>query len=328
MIQNSLRHNFITGGVAGLMVTAISLAVTQCFTDSPLFALILGCVISIPIFLTAFNSGTNSSIFAGAVAFVLIGLLKGLSLATLFGFVFFLPAIIAAWLLGLANFDVETGKLRWFPLASAFSFLTILVAVVAIFIGLMLSNKSSTPIIAGVVADMVTHALRDADWGNLDTIALNDMHAMIINGFVPLVSSVIGVYSLIFLVANLYLSSVVARKLGYMKRPRDDWPQDLRLTGSAVIIFIIAFVISQLTSQTFISVAAFIISSILSFGFTIVGFAYLHNILRPLRFRHILLLVIYGATFSLFLTLPISIVLLLMGIWGSFQYAKQQRQKT
>jgi len=327
-MHNSLSHDFISGGVAGLMATAISLGVTQCFIDLPLLALILGCIISIPIFLTAFNSGTYSSIFAGVVAIVLIGLLKGPLLATIFGMVFFLPAIIAAWLLGLANIDEQTDKLKWLPLASAFSFLTIFIAIVAIFIGLMLSNNPSTPIIAGVVADTVIRALTDANWENFDANAFNDMRLMIINGFVPLVASVTGIYSLIFLVGNLYLSSVAARKLGHLKRPRDDWPQDLRLTGLAVIIFIVAFIISQITSQTFISIAAFIISSIFSFGFTIVGFAYLHNLLKPLRYRHLLLLIIYGATFSLIFTLPISIVVLMMGIWGSFQYAKQQRQKT
>ncbi|EJF90659.1 hypothetical protein [Bartonella tamiae] len=315
----------LIGILAGLITTAISMAVTSLFFLSPSFSLLLGCFISLPIFVVAFGWGTKSSIIALMSATIIFAIARNISFSLGFLFLFFLPAVYASWLLGLAQTDDKSQKIHWYPLSNAIFLLTSFVSIICILVAAYFLNDPSMAVLAEKVFALFNNTIQQNF--SLSEIEITNFRNSFIANFVPLLAFVIAIYSLIFLLVSLYFSLITAQKMKRLARPRDDWPKNFRLPKVGLLVFGLAFIASFFQINPFIDLIAIVFNATFSLVISISGLAYLHNITRGIKGRIVILTFIYIALFTFVFAVPISILLLMLGVWATLQHQKETLQQ-
>ncbi|MHC5306802.1 DUF2232 domain-containing protein [Bartonella sp. LJL80] len=314
-------QNLSVGLLAGLFAAVLGMAIVSLVTVLPVLSIILGCFISLPIFIAAFGWGTLSSVIALLTATLVLGIAQNFHVGFGFMLLFFLPAVYASWLLGLAQPDADGRSVKWYPLSSVIFLLTSFIAIICVLIGAYFHSQPSTPMIAQQVADLFANAMRQAQSANeADILAFRDM---IVSNIVPLLSSGLATYSLIFLIGNLYFSLVGAQRMKRLARPREDWPTSFRLPLAAVVIFLVTFLATFVEFGSIIDLCAIVFYTTFMLALSISGLAYLHNLTRGVRGRTVILSLVYIAIFTFVFAFPISIMIFLMGVWAAIQHRRQ-----
>lgn len=314
-------HIIPVGIVAGLFAGVIGMAMNTLLMVSPLLAIIVVCFISLPIFIAAFGWGTLSSIIALSVATFVLIIAQNFYIGISYMLLFFLPAVYASWLLGLAQYDTDNQTVKWYPLSSVIFLIISFISIICVLIGVYIYNQPSTPLIAQQIADVFTNAMRQTQ--SADGADISEVYDLLVTNIVPFLSSGLATYSVIFLIGNLYFSLVGAQRMKRLARPREDWPTNFCLPLPAVFIFALAFLGTFLELGMLFKLCAVVFNTTFMLAFCFCGLAYLHNLSRGMGGRVFILALVYIALFTVVLTLPIFIVLVMMGIWSTIQNHRQ-----
>ncbi|MBI0169419.1 MULTISPECIES: hypothetical protein [Bartonella] len=320
MLQKK-SSTFPAGILGGLFAAVLATAIMSFFLVFPPLALLLGCFMTLPIFIVAFGWGTIASIISLITATIVLVFAQNLYIGLGFALLFFLPAVYGSWLLGLAETDKEGHTVQWYPLSSVIFLLTGFISIICVIIGTILHNNPTTPIIAGEVANFVANSLRETNSASEADIVT--FHDFLVTNIVPLLSSSLATYGVLFLIGNLYFSLVGAQRMKRLARPRDDWPKKFRLPIPALVIFIVAFGATFFKLGTFLNLCASVFNTTFTLAISMTGLAYLHNLTRGMSGRIFILGFVYIALFTFVFTLPVSLILLLMGIWTTIQESRK-----
>ncbi|CDO46531.1 hypothetical protein AT246_00645 [Bartonella henselae] len=324
-MKNFRTYEIMTGILAGLFAVVIGMAIISVINIAPYFSFLLGCFLSLPIFIVAFGQGTLASLVALISATVVLIIVTNIYIAFGFMLLFFLPAVYASWLLGLARPAQKENSLIWYPLSSVIFHLTNFIALISSFIGLYVETHPSTSLIAKKITANIAQAMQQSQsLKETDIIAFREL---LMTHAATLTAIVLTVYSLIFLIGNLYFSMITAQHMKWLKRPRDDWSKTLRLPISGLVIFIGVCIASMIELGLTLNLSARVFSTAYTVVISISGLAYLHNITKGINGRIIILSLVYIAILTVVFAPPISFMMLLMGIWAAIQYNFQSRNK-
>ncbi|GAA5093962.1 hypothetical protein [Bartonella acomydis] len=327
-MENFHLYKIMTGVLAGLFAVVIGMAIISIANIASIvsyLSLLLGCFLSLPIFIVAFGQGTFASLVALIIATVVLIITTDIYIAFGFMLLFFLPAVYASWLLGLARSTQKENTLIWYPLSSVIFHLTNFIALIATFIGFYVQTRPSTPLIAKKITADITQAMQQSQ-----SIKETDIHAFnefLMTHAATLTAMALTIYSLIFLIGNLYFSMITAQHMKWLKRPRDDWSQTLRLPISGIFIFLLVCIASMIDFNAAANLSTRVFSSAYTVIISISGLAYLHNITKGINGRIIILSLVYIAILTIVFAPPISFMMLLMGIWAAIQYNFQSHKK-
>ncbi len=324
-MKNFHIYKLMTGILAGLFVVVIGMAIISVANIAPYFSFFLGFFLSFPIFIVAFNQGTLASLVALISATVVLVITTNSYIALGFMLLFFLPAVYASWLLGLARPAQKENTLIWYPLSSVIFHLTNFIAFMATFIGLYVQTRPSTPVIAKKITENIAQAMQQAQ--SIKETDIRAFSELLMTHTATLAAVALTVYSLVFLIGNLYFSMMTAQYMKWLKRPRDDWSQTLRLPISGIFIFIIVCTASMNELSATANLSTRVFSTAYTVIISISGLAYLHNITKGINGRIIILSLVYIAILTVVFAPPISFMMLLMGIWAAIQYNLQSRKK-
>ncbi|WP_332060365.1 hypothetical protein [Bartonella sp. CB74] len=322
-------YEIMTGVLAGLFVAVIGMAVISVANIAPSFSLLLGCFLSLPIFIVAFGWGTLVSFVALISATLVLAIASNVYIGFGFMLLFFLPAFYASWLLGLARPVQEGNLLIWYPLFLVIFHLTNFIALISSLIGLYIQTRPSIPAITKQIITNITQAMQQSQSiKEADILAFSEIlttHAA------TLTAIILTIYSVIFFIGNLYFSMITAQRMNWLKRPRDDWGKTFRLPISGLVIFIVVCVASMIELGFTFNLITRVFTTAYTVVISISGLAYLHNITKGINGRIVILFFVYIAIFiamlTVFLAPPISFIMLLMGIWAAIQYNFQSRDK-
>ncbi|WP_175868742.1 hypothetical protein [Bartonella gabonensis] len=324
-MNENRTYKILTGVLAGLFAVVIGMAIIRVANIVPFFSFLLGCFFSLPIFIVAFSQGTFASFIALISATVILFIATDIYIALGLMLLFFLPAVYASWLLGLAKTAQKENTLIWYPLSSVIFHLTNFIALIVTFIGLYVKASPNTPFIAKKIIENIVQALQQLP-------ALKEANILNFSDFLMAHAAILAAiamvfYSLIFLIGNLYFSMITAQYMKWLKRPRDDWSKTLRLPISGIVIFILVSIASMAELSDSLNFATLVFISAYTVIISISGLAYLHNITKGINGRIIILSFVYIAILTVFFFPPIPIMMLLMGIWAAIQYNFQSRKK-
>ncbi|MCZ2328551.1 hypothetical protein [Bartonella sp. F02] len=324
-MKNFYFYQIMIGILAGLFSSIIGIIIINVANIAPYLSPLLGCFISLPIFIVAFGRGTLSSFFALISATIMLAITNNFYIGFGFMLFFFLPAFYASWLLGLARPAQKENSLVWYPLSSVIFLLTNFIALISTFIGVYIQTNQSAPIIIKEITETIVQAMRQSQSiSEADILAFSELlttHAA------TLTAIILTVYSLIFLIGNLYFSMVTAQYLKWFTRPRDDWSQTFRLPISGLITFIVAGTGSMMRLGSILDLSTRVFATAYIVVIAISGLSYLHNITKGINGRTIILFFVYTAIFTVFFASPVFIMMLLMGIWATIQYHSKSRDK-
>ncbi|MCL6229518.1 DUF2232 domain-containing protein [Bartonella bilalgolemii] len=323
-MEDSYSYKTIIGILAGLFTATIGMAIISVSNIIPYCSLFLGCFISLPIFATAFRYGTLPSLVALISATFVLSVTNNIYIGFSFMLLFFLPAVYASWLLGLAQPTKEENSLIWYPLSSIIFLLTNFIACISTFIGVYVQNHQASPIIAKKITENIAQTMRQSQ--SIKETDILSFSELLTTHTATLTAVILTIYSLLFFIANLYFSMMIAHHIDWLKRPRDDWKQNFRLPIWGLIIFIAAFIAATIEIGFIFNLSANVFITAYTFIISISGLAYLHNITKEISGRMIILSLVYIAILTVIFTVPISFMLLLMGIWATIQYNSQSRK--
>ncbi|CAF25947.1 hypothetical protein [Bartonella quintana] len=324
-MKNFHTYQIMTGILAGLFAVVIGMAIISVANIAPYFSLLLGCFLSLPIFIVAFGRGTLASLAALISATIVLIIVTNVYIAFGFMSLFFLPAVYASWLLGLARPAQKENSLIWYPLSSVIFHLTNFIALISSLTGLYIEMHPSTLLIAKKITENIVQATQQSQ--SLKETDIAAFSELLMTHAATLTAIALTVYSLIFLIGNLYFSMITAQHMKWLKRPRDDWSQTLRLPISGIVIFIVVCIVSMIELGFTLNLSARVFSTAYTVVISISGLAYLHNITKGINGRIIILSIVYIAILTVVFAPPISFMMLLMGIWAAIQYNFQSRNK-
>lgn len=324
-MENIRFYKTMTGVVAGLCAVVIGMTIISVAHIAPYISFLLGCFISLPIFIAAFGWGTLSSLVALISATIVLGIVNNIYIGLSFMLLFFLPALYASWLLGLAKPAQNENSLMWYPLSSVIFLLTNLIALMSIIIGIYIQTNPTTPIIAKEVIENIAQTMRQSQSiKEVDILAVSEL---LMTHAATLTAIALTIYSLIFLIGNIYFSMITAQHMKWLKRPYDNWGKNFRLPISGLVIFIVACIASMIEFGSIFDLSARVFTTAYTVILSISGLAYLHNMTKGISGRVIILSLVYIALLTVVFAPPISFMMLLMGIWATIQYNKQSREE-
>ncbi|WP_455466587.1 hypothetical protein [Bartonella sp. B39] len=324
-MKNFHAYKIMAGILAGLFAVVVGMVIISVANIAPYFSLLLSCFLSLPIFIVAFGQGTLASLVALISATVVLIIVTNAHIGFGFMLLFFLPAVYASWLLGLARPAQKKNTLIWYPLSSVIFHLTNLIALIATFIGLYIQTRPSTPIIAKKVTADIAQAMQQSQ--SIKEADIRAFNELVMTHTATLTAVALTIYSLIFLIGNLYFSMIAAQHMKWLKRPRDDWNKTFRIPISGIFIFIIVCIASMVELSTTVNLSTRVFSTAYTVIISISGLAYLHNITKGINGRIIILCLVYIAILTVVFAPPISFMMLLMGIWAAIQYNFQSHKK-
>lgn len=324
-MKKNHTYEILTGILAGLFAVVIGMAIISIVNIAPSFSLLLGCFLSLPIFIVAFGQGTFASFIALISATIILLIATDIYIALGLMLLSFLPAVYASWLLGLARPAQKENALIWYPLSSVVFHLTNFIALIVTFIGLYVKSATETPLIAKKIIENIVQALQQLQSLKEDNV-LNVSEFFMAHA-ATLAAIALTVYSLIFLIGNIYFSMITAQYMKWLKRPRDDWSKTLRLPISGIVIFIVVSIASMTELSGSLNLGTRVFSSAYTVIISISGLAYLHNITKGVNGRVIILSLVYIAILTVVFFPPVSFMMLLMGIWAAIQYNFQSRKR-
>ncbi|WP_455477440.1 hypothetical protein [Bartonella sp. B41] len=324
-MKNFLVYEIMTGILAGLFVVVIGMAIISVANIAPYLSFLFGCFLSLPIFIIAFCQGTLASLVSLIIATIVLTGVTNIYIGFGFMLLFFLPAVYASWLLGLAQPAQKENSLIWYPLSSVIFHLTNFIALLSSFTGLYIKIHPSTPIIAKGITEKIARTMQQSQSIKEDDIIT--FSELLMTHAATLMAISLTIYSFVFLIGNLYFSTVTAQHMKWLMRPRDDWGKTFRLPISGLIVFFVMVIASMIDLGFTFNLVTRIFATTYAVAISISGLAYLHSITEGISGRIIILALVYTAIFTIVFAPPISFMMLLMGIWATIQYNFQSHDK-
>ncbi|MDD9910966.1 MAG: DUF2232 domain-containing protein [Ahrensia sp.] len=278
---------------------------------SPLSLGGLGIVLStftaLPLFVSALGFGTVAGAISGAVAFAVVAFFFTPFVAFIVAIATLVPALIIGHLAGLMRDD--DGVQEWYPLSRIFTVMVLISAAIATAM-LGFSGYSAASVEEAalqVMRDFVATMPEENRSGVTDDVLANQ--ARLFAEFMPVI---IPASALLVFALNLHLATRIARRAGWMLRPRDHIPSQVALPQAMAALFAAALVLAFLGGS--IGLGGRILAGALGMAFLMIGFATLHHLTQPLAARGFLLGMTYGLLFLPLISQLIAFGVLMLGL--------------
>lgn len=301
--MNQTPNSYGIGALAGVATMLLALGVTS---GSGL-AVILYLLSPLPIMVAGLGWGLGAGIAGIVVAALGIAVVGNGETAVVITLTTTVPAAMCAFLMGLSRPAEEMGgpkgQIAWYPLSDVLFRLALMTAIAFVVIGVLIDYG---PELMAQFADQFISRLQEADPEFAFTPEARTEFVSAMTGMLPLIQPALW---MMLLVANLYFALSIARASGKLSRPREVWPISMRMPRPALLAFGAALVASFFTGN--ISLVASVFVGALLGGFTLAGFAVMHERTMGKAWRPIALIVVY---FSVALTLVAAIPFALLGL--------------
>ncbi|TCD14295.1 DUF2232 domain-containing protein [Oricola cellulosilytica] len=298
-----------TGGRGALAGAATALLCLGLSSGTPLAAL-LYFISPVPLMIAGLGFGLNAALVGATVAIVATLLTAGGTVATLVALSIAVPACASAFWLNLARPAEEIGgprgKIAWYPLADVLLAVSLLTGLAYVVLGFMVGFG---PEMAAELADELINRFKQAN----PEVAFTPEGVTSLQNFIEAAIPVAQPFMwMLTLTASIYLALAVARRSGLTRRPKDDWPVALRMPRTATFAFLAAILVSFAPGG--IGHAASSFAGALAAGFTLAGFAMLHQRTRGTAGRTAILVLAYvGVAFIAF----VAVFFFIAGIFGT-----------
>lgn len=281
---------FLTGYAYGTLASIIA-ALFACF------ALFITIPYHIEMLVAAGNNAQNAIISIQSYSILLHQLIQ-----------YFAPAVLVTWFIGLSRPVVNNNQshhtteqqIMWYPISNILFYVSLWFAVAySVAWNLIIPSDILSP-------QNLVKLLPDGTFNNqtLETISL----------YLPMLVAYITALSSVLLISlNLYFSLILARKMKILKRPKEFWPNHLRMSKNSLYAFLLMFVLSFfLPINGLGSIFICLAMGALSAGFLMSGYAIVHAKIPPSPYRSFLLTCIYCA--SILLSSLLIIVFIIIGM--------------
>jgi hypothetical protein len=304
--------------VFGVLAGAASALLAGSVLTQTTLAVLLFHISAFPIIAAGLAFGPGAAITGALVAALLVaGLVSGPSalvvLLTTSG-----PAALATALISLAlpadEIGGRNGDTVWFPLADTVFFSAL--AIAAGFVVLGAYTGYSMEFATGFAAEMQARLTEM----NPEFVPSADFAPSLAAFVYRAVPVIIPAMMTLALMASLYLALAATRPSGRFARPRDDWPQALRMPKQALVVFAFVMAVSFFSGPLGLVATAF--CGAIGAGFASAGVAMLHHRTRGRPGRGFILML---AWLGLFLFLPVIVLFLFMGLFDTTRAAPVSR---
>ncbi len=274
------------------LIAVVCGLVTALLFFAPLSLGVPGMVLStfttMPLFVSVLGFGTLAGVVSGVVASLAVAVLYQPLIALSLAAATLGPALWIGHMAGLSRAD--DGTEEWFPLSTIFFRMTLMSAAIAIAFGMVAgySTEWATQQFTAMMTEFVKN-MREAGSQNIALDA--DEIARRSAAMASLIPLIMPVSILFLMVVNLALGARIARRQGWMLRPRDDIPATASLPVIAVAILAGASVAAF--SDGMIGLLAKVVAGTFGGAFAFIGLATMHFLLRGNSARGLMLSVTY-----------------------------------
>lgn len=275
----------IVGIIAGL-VAAIG---TLGSLSMPLFAQLLAMV---ALFMAGLGYGRVAGLVAVATAAIALGVYTSSLFATMLFGLMLLPTAVMSQLALLARPASEIGgpdkAIAWYPMSDILLAGAVITAVATITL-LMLQPVDS---LYSIVVDRAIQVISEASPGTVVTPEQKLEVLSMLKTFGP-VSQSFG--NMIMLFAGFYFAMLILAAMKRNARPREDIRVALRMSRVSIVVFFAGVALMLVEGSAAIVGAS--LAGAIGAGFTLSGFAVIHNLLRDKGFALPLLVLVYIIAF-------------------------------
>lgn len=273
------------GALAGVASALLCLGLA----GGSMLAIVLFFVSPVPLMVAGLGYGLKAALVGAAITVGSSFAFANETVAMLVMLAIAVPACASAYWLNLARPAPEIGgpqgQIAWYPLADVLFALALFTGFAYVVLGAMIGFG---PDLAGQLASELAARFREA---NPQMQFPPDAEQNLRNFLQASIPIAQPFFWMLTLTGSLYISLLVARRSGLIRRPKDEWPLALRLPRAASIAFTVAVVVSFVPGGTGHAASAF--AGALGAGFTMAGFALMHARLRGFAGRGILLALAY-----------------------------------
>lgn len=304
-------------------LTALNITITWLFSIGSTLALPLICVCVSPLYILAFRAGVYYALISTICTFVLLSFIKGFVYATLQISLLWLPTLASIIFLSINRIN-ENGRKIYMPLPQIFfSVILVNIAIIVIILSIILDNPGNVTFLKNLINNQLNYiANANSNLPSAMQLHFIEIRAIILNNFLKILAFLISVYNIVFMLSNLYVGLTISNKFKLLPRKGFYWPKDLRLPIGALIIFILAILILSLNFSNIASLYAIAALGSFTIAFFMCGIAYWHDITRRLKYRFLILPLVYIGLLTSFTSLPLCCTMLLMGLWSSIKHYK------
>ncbi|MDZ7823325.1 MAG: DUF2232 domain-containing protein [Ahrensia sp.] len=281
-------NNILVGVLAGAATAILCLGMASGSGLSVLLYLLS----AVPIMTAGLGWGLGASVIGVAVAALSVILIANQQTALFVVLTTALPAALSAHWLTLSRpadeIGGKQGSLAWFPLSDVMLRLCIIIGGAFIVIGIMVNY--SQELMQPVLDELVARLQENNPEFSFTPEARTQFDGAML-GLMPFFQPFLWV---LVLIANLYIALRVTFASGQLKRPREDFPQGMRMPKIALIPFGIAILGTMMSGN--IGLAATALAGALSGGFMLSGFAFFHDYSRAKPWRGLAMALVYIST--------------------------------
>jgi len=300
MNANTIGIGLVSGAATALLCLGV--------VSGSGLSVVLYFLSAVPLMVATLGWGFAAGLSGAVISAVLIAAFANVPMAVYIVMTTILPATAAGYWMNLARPADEVGgpagKLAWYPLSDVIVRLAVITAGAFIVAGALIGYGPA--LVDELVGEMIVR-LQEANPEFAFTPEGRESFLAFMTGAIPFMQPALW---LMILIGSLYLALAITRASGRLKRPKDDWPEALRLPRTGTIILAVAIAGSFLTGP--LGLAATTFAGALTGGFTMAGFAIFHARTRGQPWRPFAMIVVYGAVaITLIAALPFFFVGLL-----------------
>lgn len=277
-----------TIGIGALAGAATALLCLGLASGSAL-AVVLFFISPVPLLIAGLGFGLKSALvgafvaLAGTVAFAngMVAILVALAIAA--------PACAVGYWLNLARPAEEIGgpegNIAWYPLADVLFAIALMAGFAYAVIGAIIGFG---PEVAAQLADQLIARFQDANPEIMFSAEGKNSLRAFLETWIPLIQPF---FWMLTLSLSVYIALAISQRSGLVTRPKEDWPQALRMPRKAT--FALLGTVAASFAPGMIGYAGSSFAGALAAGFLMAGFAMAHARSRGIPGRFVILLLAY-----------------------------------
>lgn len=296
--------------LVGVLSGAASAVLAGSILTQSSLAILLFFVSPLPVMLAGLSFGAAVTLLGAVTCTLIVSFFVSTTTALTVSAISMLPAALAVFLIALARPAEEVGGdkglIVWFPLGDTLFFCALLIAAAFIMAGIYTGYDLAFATEFAAAFEQQFKAV-NPEFAPGEGFAPSLAH--FIYYAVPIIQP--AMLTLV-LTANLWLALQLVRRSSRLVRPKDNWPLSLRMPKVALPVFAVALAAAFMSGP--IGLIALVVCGALSAGFTMAGFAVLHERSHGKPWRTPVLVLAYLAAF---LFLPVLAVFVFLGLFDT-----------
>lgn len=308
------------------VLTALNITISWLFSTGSTLALPLICICVSPLYILAFRAGVYYAVISTICSFILLCFIKGFLYSFIQIMLLWAPALAAIALLSI-NKVQENGRVKYMPLPQIFfSLIMVNNLIIITILSIILHNPANVAFLKELINNQLNY-ISDASANLPSSMQLHflEVKSIILNNFLKILACLVSIYNIVFMLSNLYVGLSISHKFKLIPQKGFYWPKDLRLPIGALLIFIIAILITISNFSALLSLYSIVVLSSIAIAFFMCGVAYWHDVTRRVKYRFLILLLTYIGLLTSFTSLPLCCTILLMGMWSAIKHYKSHK---